>query len=299
MLPLSFFRSLVASLGCCEWEEFTAEVNPEDVVTRGPEFLRGLKELGVDRVSMGVQSFDDRVLGWMNRRHNSATALRAFSMLRECGFGNISIDLIFGFPLPEGCGGLWRETLETAIGLHPEHISAYQLSVEPDSALEKMLSDGRFCEASQEECAGAYSLLCGMLSDAGYEHYEVSNFCLPGRRALHNSGYWKHVPYVGLGPAAHSFDGRVRSWNDADLSAYCSSRRGGNETLTDCQYAIEEIMLGLRTSDGVDANYLRGHCDSGIIAKFVEQGRLSESDGRIRIPEDHMFVSDNIITQLI
>jgi len=275
-----------------DWEEFTVEVNPDDVVKGGLEYARGLRELGVTRVSMGVQSFDDSVLRWMNRRHSAGDARAAFGILREAGFDNISIDLIFGYESES-----WRESVAEAIALHPEHISAYQLSIEPDSALEKMVEDGRFTVADEELCRGQYDLLCSMLAEAGYEHYEISNFALPGREARHNSGYWRHCRYVGLGPGAHSFDGeRTRSWNDPDLKAYISERQTGSEELTEGELAEEKVMLGLRTSEGVDEAML---AHDEILENLMASGALVEAPGgRLRIPEDHFFVSDSIITDV-
>ena len=193
------------------FEEFTMEVNPDDIVAGGVGYARGLRALGVNRISMGVQSWDDGILRWMNRRHDAAGARRAFAALREAGFDNISLDLIFG--LSQLSDAVWAETLRQTIALRPEHISAYQLSVDPDSALDGLVRAGRYREAPDAAAARQYALLCETLAAAGYVHYEVSNFALPGREAIHNSAYWRRLPYVGLGPAAHSFDGSRRSWN--------------------------------------------------------------------------------------
>ena len=193
------------------FEEFTMEVNPDDIVAGGVGYARGLRALGVNRISMGVQSWDDGILRWMNRRHDAAGARRAFAALREAGFDNISLDLIFG--LSQLSDAVWAETLRQTVALRPEHISAYQLSVDPDSALDGLVRAGRYREAPDTVAARQYALLCETLAAAGYVHYEVSNFALPGREAIHNSAYWRRLPYVGLGPAAHSFDGSRRSWN--------------------------------------------------------------------------------------
>ena len=191
-----------------ELSELTVEVNPDDVT---PEYALGLRGLGVNRVSMGVQSFSDVSLRWMNRRHTAAGAREAYRMLREAGFGNISLDLIFGYdPVPWGAPTTprdllmqqWREDLEQMLLLRPEHISAYQMGVEEDSVLGEKSSAGLYRGPSDELCAAQYALLQQMLSEAGYEQYEVSNFALPGRQAIHNSGYWERLPYIGLGPGA-------------------------------------------------------------------------------------------------
>ena len=202
VLPLAVLERIVGALGPATYREFTVEVNPDDVVAGGAEYVAGLRALGVNRVSMGVQSFDDGILRWMNRRHDAAGAREAFRLLRAGGFDNVSIDLIFG--LSQLTGTIWESTIDDVLALGPEHISAYQLSIEEDSALEKMVADGRYTEASDEQCRGQYDTLCRKLAEAGYVHYEISNWARPGREAVHNSAYWRRVPYVGLGPGAHS-----------------------------------------------------------------------------------------------
>lgn len=263
-------------------EEFTVEVNPDDIVRGGEEYAVGLKSLGVNRVSMGVQSFDDAVLHRMGRRHSSDEAVKAFHILREAGFDNISIDLIFGFtPLLDTA--LISRGFD-AFGSPPEHVSCYQLSVEPGSGLEKMLSRGLITLPTDEQCEVQYNQLCSFLREAGYNHYEISNWALSGRESRHNSAYWRHVPYSGFGPGAHSLKitpeekrellndvpaetGESvllhRRWNKPDLAAYLRAASEGcfdsvreGEILTPEQVREEKIMLGLRTADGVDAALL-------------------------------------------
>ena len=211
VLPLSAFNSLLEALRSVghsgRFDEFTVEVNPEDVVEKGPGYIEGLMKLGVNRISMGVQSFDNEILRFMNRRHDADTAVSAYAILEQAGVKNISIDLIFG--LPQLSSQRWRETVDKALhissqGNLPGHISSYQLSVEPGSMLAKLVERGQWSEAEDGLCHEQYSILCEMLSTAGYHHYEISNFALPGYEAKHNSAYWRHVPYVGLGPGAHS-----------------------------------------------------------------------------------------------
>ena len=215
--------------------EFTVEVNPDDVTEA---YALALRRLGVNRVSMGVQSFSDRSLRWMARRHSSAGAVEAFRVLRSVGFDNISLDLIFGYDsVAWGSGSssdeelmqLWSDDLDAVLRLRPEHISAYQMGIEEGSVLGEMAAAGRYREPSDELCAAQYALLQQRLASAGYLQYEVSNFSLPGRRALHNSGYWDRSPYIGLGPGAHSFDGdRRRWWNAPDLDRYIAAFGGGS-----------------------------------------------------------------------
>ena len=280
------------------FSEFTIEVNPEDIVEKGAGYVRELLGLGVNRISMGVQSLDDGILRWMNRRHDAAHARQAFRILRDAGVGNISIDLIFG--LPQLSEAILAQTLDELAAWRPEHVSAYQLSVEEGSALGRMAREGRFTEASQEQCVAQYALICRVLRDAGYVHYEISNWALPGREAVHNSAYWSRHPYVGLGPGAHSFDGTTRSWNgsprNGKLPLETSGCAGGKEGLSAEEDLEEEIMLGLRTARGVPEGLL----DAARVAAMLADGRLARlPGGRVRIPEDHWFVSDDIIADLI
>lgn len=260
-------------------EEFTVEVNPDDVLCGGPEYAEALRRVGVNRISMGVQSFDDALLHRMGRRHDTSGAFEAYGILRRAGFDNISMDLIFGFAPSLDVEAL-KKHLGALEGGIPEHISCYQLSIEPGSGLEKMIDRGLYTMPSDEQCALQYYALCSLLREVGYEHYEISNWALPGRRSRHNSAYWHHLPYIGFGPGAHSLfigqDGRLsRRWNSPDLASYIAAARRGcfddvraGETLTAQQVHDERVMLGLRTAEGID--------------------------GR-RIPEDRWFIADTII----
>ena len=315
VLPLSVFDTLLRTLKDCghagPFEEFTVEVNPEDIVEKGEAYVEGLLNLGVNRISMGVQSFDDGILRWMNRRHDSQTARKAYNILEESGVPNISIDLIFG--LSQLTDSQWNETLDKALGISskgrlPHHISSYQLSVEPGSALARLVDRGEWEEASEELCERQYAMLCSRLSEAGYHHYEISNFAQQGYEAVHNSAYWNHVPYVGLGPGAHSFISKAsRQWNEADLGLYLRAGESGDfsiiqggERLTEEQLVLEHIMLGLRTSAGLPEAYLRANCDVQALDQAIACGNLvRRSDGAIRIPESRFFVSDSIITSLV
>ena len=315
VLPLSVFEDLLKTLGGCghagPFEEFTVEVNPEDIVEKGPAYVEGLLRMGVNRVSMGVQSFDDGILRWMNRRHDSATARKAYHILEDAGVPNISIDLIFG--LSQLSDSQWNETLDKALDISskgnlPHHISSYQLSVEPESALACLVDRGEWEEAPEELCVRQYAILCDRLRQEGYHHYEISNFALPGYEAVHNSAYWSHVPYVGLGPGAHSFlSEAARQWNEGNLGLYLRAGESGDfsalqsrEELTEEQLVLEHIMLGLRTSAGLPEAYLRANCDACALAQALACGNLvRQSDGTLRIPESSFFISDSIITSLV
>ena len=323
VLPLSVLGDVVKALSevgvSGPFSEFTVEVNPEDIVEKGPEYVEGLLRLGVNRVSMGVQSFDDGILKWMNRRHNAANAVKAYNILEDAGVENISIDLIFG--LPQISPALWDETLERALsissrGVLPKHISSYQLSVEPGSALASLVEKGVWSEAPEELCAAQYARLCEVLGTAGYNHYEISNFALPGFEAVHNSAYWKHVPYIGLGPGAHSYitDGDfMRKWNEPDIVRYFDAMASKDlslvqdgEILDEEQIALEKVMLALRTSEGISEDYLRANGQASAIEAALAEGnlvripdsRFRASAARLRIPENRFFISDAVISSL-
>lgn len=286
-------------------EEFTVEANPDDIT---PEKLALWRSCGVNRLSIGVQSFCDKHLKWMRRRHDSAAAARAFRMAREAGFRNISLDLIFGY------AGLsmreWEASVEKALSLGPEHISCYQMMLEEGTPLTLLAEAGKYSEPPQEECAAQYASLQRRLAEAGYVQYEISNFALPGFESRHNSSYWRREPYLGLGPAAHSFDGaRRRSWNDPDLEAWLAAwnpasepaapqrlRSGSYELLSDKDIFNETVMLSLRTARGLDLAEL----DQALLAEArpafdaaIASGNLIPTpEGRLRIPSDRFFISD-------
>ena len=319
VLPPDVLRRVVQGIrrvqGGTPLREFTIEVNPEDIVEKGDEYLAGLLDLGVTRISMGIQSFDDGILRWMNRRHDSARARKAYSMIRRAAERagkeiGVSIDLIFGVP------GLdlqtWERTVSAALSLGkgegfkaPDHISAYQLSIEEGSALEEKIARGECTEASDEDCSRQYRTLCRKLREGGYNHYEISNFAIPGKEAVHNSAYWNRTPYVGLGPGAHSLtirdDGQqVRSWNTQVLPARGKTYSREMEVLSDEDIRVERIMLGLRTSAGLPADELSLLAGKDALEKQTAAGCLTIGpDGMARIPEERFFVSDEIIGSLV
>lgn len=308
-------RQILVAMGEGSVREFTIEVNPEDIVEKGDEYVDGLLALGVTRVSMGVQSFDDRILRWMNRRHDARRAGQAYSMIRKAAQRagrqvDVSIDLIFGVPGMDD--ETWQDTVRKAVSLgadegiaKPDHISAYQLSIEEGSALEELLSSGRCSEVPEDECERQYRTLCSMLQESGYRHYEVSNFALPSHEAVHNSGYWSRTPYVGLGPGAHSLaikgDGtQVRSWNSQVIPDGETVWTSEHEILSEEDIRVEKIMLALRTADGISFDSLSRLADPAALTTALEKGSLIRlPDGRVRIPEDRFFISDDIIRRLI
>jgi len=299
LVPVELLRFVVEEVkrefGVAEFVEFTMEANPDDVT---PEKLARWREIGVTRLSMGVQSFCDAHLKWMRRRHDARGAEKAFLQAREAGFDNISIDLIFGY------AGLamqeWEHSIRKALQLRPEHISCYQMSIESGSSLGEMAARGEYAEPSQELCAQQYTLLQRLLADAGYLQYEISNFALPGRESLHNRIYWDGGAYLGLGAAAHSYDGfRLRSWNIADLARYISDREGNVtiEELSDADLANEKVMLSLRTVKGIEMAMLSSE-NQNIAKSLLSSGELELHEGRLRIPPSRLFVSDDIMAKL-
>ena len=270
VLPPSAFARILEAVGHGGFREFTVEVNPEDIVEKGEGYVRALLGLGVNRISMGVQSLSDGILRWMNRRHSADGAREAFGILRAAGVENISVDLISGVPGLED--SVFEQTLREVCSWRPEHISAYQLGIEEGSALASMIERGECAEAPEEQCRGQYEMACAILREAGYFHYEISNWALPGREAVHNSAYWTRAPYVGLGPGAHSLSiseqGQTRSWNSQELRGW----KRESETLCPEEIREEELMLGLRTARGA---------------------------GGRTIPESDWFVADDIISGLL
>lgn len=295
-------------------EEITIEVNPDDITL---QYAKALRSAGFNRVSMGVQSFVDEHLLWMNRRHTASGGERAYHNLREAGFNNISLDLIFGFA--GLTWQLWEYNLQKMTELSPEHISAYQMSIEPGSALGKMYEKGDYNPLPDNACHAQYSAMQQFLSDYGYVQYEISSFARKDAstgalmKSGHNSSYWTKEPYLGLGPAAHSFDGKKRFWNKPSVMKYCRCFCGveisdealraasGSEELSAADIFNESIMLGLRTVDGIDPKtldpVLLGET-MGEIERHCRLGNLLMDGGKIKIPPEKLFVSDGIIRDL-
>ena len=233
--------------------EVTLEANPEDVTGEAAE---AWLEAGVNRLSVGVQSFDDAVLAWMHRVHDAARGRDAIQVARAAGFDDISLDLIFA--LPAHLGRRWDRDLEQAIALEPTHLSLYGLTVEDRAPLGRWRDRGEDVAAPEEDYAADFMKAHALLCSANYLHYEVSNFALPNRLAKHNSSYWRAVPYEGIGPSAHAFDGAERRWNRREYASWLYAlRRGetavdGSEFIDDERGRMERIYLGLRTSAGLD-----------------------------------------------
>ena len=250
--------------------EVTLEANPEDVSV---EAVAAWRAAGVNRVSLGVQSFDPEVLRWMHRGHSPAEAEAAVRLIREGGIGAISLDLIFAIPDRVGAGRLASD-LERALQLEPTHLSVYGLTVEPRTPLGRWTARGAVEEAPEERYAEEFLLAHAQLTAAGFEHYEVSSYARPGHRAVHNAAYWSGAPYLGLGPSAHGFDGQVRRWNTAAYAEWSDQVDrgidpiGGSEVIGPAERLAEAVYLGLRTRDGL----VRRAEDEDCIASWIEAG---------------------------
>lgn len=285
---------------CTQVEETTLEANPDDLT---PEYLGALRRIGIDRLSIGIQSFDDDCLRLMNRRHNAAQAVQAVRNARNAGFENITVDLIFGVP---GFGGdSLRRSLDRALELGVEHISAYHLTIEPGTAFGRRMERGEFAPVDEAVSETEYALVHETLSKAGYEHYEVSNFARPGFRARHNAAYWHGVKYLGIGPAAHSFDGRERHWNVSSVERYIAGDAPEAEILSEHDRFNEYVMTRLRTVEGIDlkeATALFGpeRCERMMqeAAGWIHAGILLFDNRRLAISPARMLVSDAVIEEL-
>ena len=310
-LPLRLLRRLIEGLRDAfdleNLEEFTIEANPDDVTA---DWCALMPALGVNRVSMGVQSFEDEILRLIGRRHAAAQVVTAVDNLRNVGISNISLDLIYGLPgqTLESCS----QSVEQAVALTPRHISAYGLTYEEGTRLWCQRERGEVVEVPEEQCLMMYRVLVERLRDAGYEHYEISNFAMPGYHSCHNSSYWNDVPYLGLGASAHSYDGKLRRSNPADLQRYISKVSSGEpacevEVLSDSERYDERVMLGLRTSSGVDAEKLRADFGAKVWAHFtreaqrhIDAGNLVLNDvGHYVLTEDGIMVSDGVMRDLM
>ena len=278
--------------------EVTVEANPDDITVK---YAAILSQLGINRVSMGAQTFDDRRLRFLHRRHTSAQVAQAVRHLREAGIRNISIDLMYGFP--DETLEDWERDIDAALALNVEHISAYCLTVEEGTALYRMNVETVDDELERE----MYYLLKDKLEAAGFEHYEISNFARPGYRSRHNSSYWQDVPYIGLGAAAHSYDGKRRSWNVADIRQYIAAVERGErpyeeETLDEDTWYNDRITTALRTREGLDLTALpekyRRYCLKEA-RRYIERRWLAERDGHLALTRDGLFVSDDIMSSLI
>ncbi|WP_300805880.1 radical SAM family heme chaperone HemW [uncultured Duncaniella sp.] len=308
-LPLPLLKRLLDALPLDETKlrEATIEANPEDETEEWVRFI--MNDTPFRRVSMGIQSFSDDELKIIGRRHDAEQAIKAVETMREGGIDNISCDLIYGLPGQDMDS--WKRSLSTLISLRPEHLSAYLLSYEPGTRLSAMLERGKITEADENLVEAMYTHLCQATSAAGYSHYEISNFALPGREAIHNSSYWDGSPYIGLGPGAHSWDGEKRWFNPSNLKDYIAHNGSGTaiveEEDTDNRFN-DMLITRLRTAKGVDVAEMQKLFGDEITRTFtaqtlplLEKGLLeyrNETD-TYAIPEEHWLTSNAILLELI
>lgn len=286
-----------AHFDCSEVEETTLEANPDDLTA---EYLQELRRMGINRLSIGIQSFDNDCLKLMNRRHTAEEAIAAVKAAQQAGFDNLTIDLIFGVP---GFGGEKLErSIETALSLGVQHISAYLLTIEERTRFGRMVEKGELQEISDETAEAEYLLIHKRLTDAGMEHYEVSNYALPSFRARHNSHYWDATPYLGIGPGAHSFDGVSRQWNVASTTRYLQGEPPERELLGEEEMREEFLMTRLRTADGFSLDEAAEHFGEEYrnrlekaAQRLIQEGLLHEQAGHLRIPPEKLLLSDYVI----
>lgn len=286
--------------------EFTIECNPNDLDDEKIDLLR--KSL-VNRVSMGVQTFDDSRLKFIKRRHNSAQAKEVFCKLRKAGFSNISIDLMFGFP--NQTIAEWGKDIDEAIGLQPEHLSVYSLMIEEGTPLYNLVAAGKVKEIDEEKSLAMYKLLCKKMEESGYEHYEISNFAKHGCHSRHNSSYWRDIPYMGIGAAAHSYDGHSRQWNISDLNKYIDDIGKGKvpferEIIDETTHFNDIITTATRTAEGISLEKIKREFGDKYLnnlmneaKKHIANGMLEIADDNLRLTKEGVFISDYIMSDLI
>ena len=282
--------------------EVTIECNPDDVT---PLFVEALGRLPVNRVSMGAQTFSDQRLQFLHRRHRAADVGKAVSLLKEVGIGNISVDLMFGFP--EETMEDWERDMEAALALDVAHLSAYSLMYEEGTALTKMAERGEVKPLDEELCLRMYERLMERLAAAGYRHYEISNWAKPGKESRHNSSYWRSTPYIGIGAAAHSYDILTRSWNVASVNRYMEAIEQGNrpaewEEIDERTCYNDLITTALRTCEGISLSVVPTEQRTYLLRMAepaVRGGLLKMEDGRVHLTRKGLFVSDSVFSDLM
>ena len=281
--------------------EITIEANPDDVT---PEWLQAVRAAGVNRLSIGVQTFDDDRLRFIHRRHTARQAVDAVRMAKEEGFDNISIDLMFGFP--GQTLSQWKDDLARALSLGVQHLSAYSLMYEEGTPLASMLDAGKVTEVDEEVSLAMFEALVDASAPAGFRHYEISNFALPGRESLHNSSYWHDVPYLGVGAGAHSYSGVQRCYNPCSLTDYLSGCKPVEEFLSESERYDEHVFTRLRTAEGISLQEMQQMFGADAVhrllsdaAKHIDRGMLVHEGDSLRLSRKGIFVSNDIMSDLM
>ncbi len=287
--------------------EITLEANPD---TLSLDYLKGLRQFGVNRLSIGIQSFFDNDLKYLSRRHDSQHARQCIDWAKQAGFSNISIDLIYG--LPSSNVEQWNKNLDIFFAYDLPHLSAYALTLEPNAILTKQIELGKVPAVNEEDAVRDYEILCQRAAENGYLHYEISNFCKSGMHSKHNASYWFGTPYIGFGPSAHSFDGASRQWNVSSVERYCvrvpepvEGAASERESLSPEQQYDEYVMLRLRTHWGIDLKWLKRemgerfstYCEQHA-QPLIAQGRLSQTREFLYLTDKQMLFADGVAEEL-
>lgn len=285
--------------------ELTLEANPDDILN---EKLQAWKQAGINRLSIGIQSFFEEDLRWMNRAHSAVQAINCIPAAQDAGLSNLTIDLIYG--VPSLTDARWEQNVQRAIASGIPHLSCYALTVETGTALDNFIRKNKVQPVSPDDQARQFLLLMDWLREAGYEHYEISNFARPGQRSRHNTAYWQGKKYLGLGPSAHSFNGSERQWNVASNTRYIQSLQKGQvpfekETLTPLQQLNEYTMTSLRTMEGIDLRYVEhrfGENSSSLLKensrRFIERSLMEGSNDRLQLTKEGKLFADGIASDL-
>jgi oxygen-independent coproporphyrinogen III oxidase len=286
--------------------EITMEINPDDVYEG---YFRSLKDSGVNRISLGVQTWDEKRLRYLGRRHTAAQSAKALDLVFGEGIDNVSADLIYGIPGMTTAD--LRADLEQTLTFPVKHISAYHLTIEEGTRLGKLKKEGKLAETDEETSAAMFTMLGNICREHGFIHYEISNFALEGYISRHNSSYWRQVPYVGLGPSAHSFDRRSRQWNVSDVKKYIKSISGGEvpfvrEELDRLTIFNEYVMTSLRTMWGIDLAHVETFYDKelhdylvNLSGKYIRYGLMKREKNTLVLTDQGKMISDNIIAELL
>jgi len=294
LLSAAQTSSILSAMNSTNAVEITLEANPCDLTE---EKLRNLRAIGINRLSIGIQSFRDEELQLLGRRHNAQEAREAVRLAKEAGFDNISIDLMYS--LPNQSMADWQYNIHEALQLGIQHISCYCLTYEPNTRLMKLVETNEISPLDEDTENAMYDTLCGEMAANGFVHYEVSNFALPNRQSIHNSSYWNDTPYIGLGAGAHSYNGTLRRWNMDDLSEYIKRISSGEqyweeEVLSNAQKEMEHIMLGLRTKDGIEIT-------DDLLNKakpYLNRGQLVITNNRLHATQQGLHLLNRIIEAL-
>ncbi len=301
----SIFNTLYKNFSIGNNIEITLETNPDDISS---ENLSIWKQTGINRLSIGIQSFYEEDLQWMNRAHNATQAKQAILLSQDAGFDNITIDLIYGTPTLTN--DKWKHNVETALGLNIPHLSCYALTVEPHTALHKLIEKRKLPDVNADIQSQQFLDLMKWLAAAGYEHYEISNFAKPGFRSKHNASYWHGEKYIGLGPSAHSFNRASRQWNIANNALYIKHINTGNdfyekEILTPTQQLNEYIMTALRTIEGIDAGKVKNQFGETAynnvitgVQKYISSGKVIKNNNHICLTNEGKLFADGIAADL-